>query len=109
MPTPFLKEATVQRQIITLLKFYPLLVPVLFRVNAGAIRTKQDYYIKLAPKGVSDLVGMLGDGSFLAIEVKSPQRRNKVTHQQQEFIDKVNDNGGLAFVCWDTWKNEWTL
>ena len=106
MPTPFnkslpIKESTIQRQIINLLKFYTDLVPVLFRINAGAIQTKQDRYIKLAPKGVSDIVGMLKDGTFLAIEVKTPKRRNRVTPEQADFIDNVNNNGGLGFVCTD--------
>lgn len=96
-----IRESTIQKQTITLLKFYPDIVPVVFRVNAGAVRTEQKRYIKLAPKGVSDIIGMLKDGSFLAIEIKTPKRRNRVTTEQADFIDKVNNNGGLGFVSTD--------
>ena len=48
-------------------------------------------------KGVSDILGILDDGRFLAIEVKS--RRGVVTPEQKEFIKKINDHDGLAFVA----------
>jgi hypothetical protein len=36
-------------------------------------------------------------GRFLAIEVKRPG--NKPTPEQQQFIDTINEAGGLAFVA----------
>jgi len=48
-------------------------------------------------KGISDIIGVLNDGRFLAIEVKRP--RGKPTKAQQFFIDQVNEAGGLAFVA----------
>lgn len=47
--------------------------------------------------GVSDILGVLPDGKFLAIEVKTPTGR--VSDHQQKFIDKVNASGGVAFVA----------
>jgi|TARA_B100001964_G_scaffold105645_1_gene117928 hypothetical protein len=95
------KERDIQRHIISLLKLMPELVPVIFRVNAGAVQTKQDRYVRLAPKGVSDIIGMLRGGFLLAIEVKTPERKNRVTIEQQNFLDIVRLYGGLSFVCWD--------
>ena len=95
------KERDIQRHIISLLKLMPELVPVIFRVNAGAVQTKQDRYVRLAPKGVSDIIGMLRGGFLLAIEVKTPERKKKVTIEQQNFLDIVHLYGGLGFVCWD--------
>jgi hypothetical protein len=36
-------------------------------------------------------------GRFLAIEVKRPG--NKASPEQQQFIDTINEAGGLAFVA----------
>ena len=48
-------------------------------------------------KGVSDLIGILPDGKFLAIEVKTPTGR--VSVEQTAFIQKINSSGGLAFIA----------
>lgn len=48
-------------------------------------------------KGVSDCLGLLPDGRFLAIEIKA--RYGKVSPEQQRFIDDVNNSGGVAFVA----------
>lgn len=48
-------------------------------------------------KGVSDCLGLLSDGRFLAIEIKA--RYGKVSPEQEQFINDVNKSGGLAFVA----------
>lgn len=48
-------------------------------------------------KGVSDILGVLPTGRFLAIEVKTPI--GKLTDDQERFIDRINDTGGFAFVA----------
>jgi len=59
-----------------------------------------DRYFKM-PKysinGVSDILGILPDGRFLAIEVKTPI--GVVSKDQKEFLKNVNDNGGVGFVA----------
>ena len=52
---------------------------------------------KAPTTGVSDILGVLPNGRFLAIECKRPG--GKTTPEQLEFIDSVNSNGGLAFVA----------
>jgi hypothetical protein len=52
---------------------------------------------KAPTTGVSDILGVLPNGRFLAIECKRPG--GKATPEQMEFIDSVNSNGGLAFVA----------
>lgn len=47
--------------------------------------------------GISDVIGVLPGGRFLAIEVKRPG--GKTTPQQEEFLERVNAAGGLAFVA----------
>lgn len=48
--------------------------------------------------GMSDRVAITKDGRWLAIEAKAEGKRDKVTVNQQDFIDTVNTNGGRAFV-----------
>lgn len=48
-------------------------------------------------KGVADILGILPDGRFLAIEVKAPKKYP--TKEQREFIKFINDKNGLAFVA----------
>lgn len=62
--------------------------------------TRQRFMANRSPyriKGVSDILGLLPGGRFLAIEVKVPG--NYPTHEQKAFIERVNERGGLAFVA----------
>lgn len=47
--------------------------------------------------GVPDILGLLPDGRFLAIEVKS--EKGKLSPAQEEFIAEVNKRGGHAFMA----------
>ena len=49
-----------------------------------------------ALKGVSDILGVLKDGRFLAIEVKSSI--GKLSPDQVEFLSKVNQSNGLGIM-----------
>lgn len=59
----------------------------------GCYRRQQN---KWAINGVSDILG-IRHGRLLAIEVKTPS--GKVTQEQQQFIDRVNKEGGIAGVA----------
>lgn len=52
--------------------------------------------------GVSDILGVLPGGQFLAIEIKRPKTRNHpksyCTKHQKEFISKIRELGGVALV-----------
>lgn len=56
-------------------------------------------------RGVSDILGCLPDGKFLAIEVKRPAdphqgiEAGNTTYEQKLFISDVNKLGGIAFVA----------
>jgi hypothetical protein len=62
---------------------------------------------KFQINGVSDILGCLNDGRFLAIEIKKPVKNprtderlfNLASEDQRKFINNVNKNGGLAFVA----------
>ena len=47
--------------------------------------------------GVSDILGCDGNGSFVAIEVKT--KKGRLSENQKQFIKEVNENGGIAFVA----------
>ena len=53
---------------------------------------------KIGAAGVSDIIGQLKDGRFLAIEAKVAPR--KATDKQQQFLDRVNHNRGVGFVAY---------
>jgi len=53
-----------------------------FRTNANRLR------------GVADILGMIGDGKLLAIEVK--RGLNKCSEEQVYFLDRVRREGGVA-------------
>jgi len=48
-------------------------------------------------KGSSDIIGVLPDGRFLAIEVKRPG--GKLTPEQSRFLALVNWRGGVGVVA----------
>ena len=105
-----LTEKDIQRQIMHLLAYHPKVV-MSWRQNSGSVRILDPKYPNQTPRylkvtwnykgepvnGISDIVGVLNDGRFLAIEVKRP--KGKPTKAQQFFIDLVNEAGGLAFVA----------
>jgi hypothetical protein len=82
----------------------------LFRNNCGALMNKQGTWVKfgVASPGGSDLIGFVPRAVtskdigktiavFAACEVKIPG--NKLTKEQQAFLDMVNASGGIGFVA----------
>ena len=82
-------EGEVQRQILEYLearRFYA------WRSNTG--RRGGVSYGKV---GSADILGILPDGRFLAIEVKGPG--GKASIDQLQFLGDIAKNGGVAFVA----------
>ena len=58
----------------------------LYRSNAGKIKTQQNTFIQLFPKGFPDLVGFRkSDGKFIVIEVKNA--KGKLRPEQVKFSE----------------------
>ncbi len=94
-----MKESDIQRQILEYLR-YDRRVALYWRQNTGAARYEKDgkeRFIRFGTPGISDILGVLQDGRFFAIEVKMPKR--KLTEIQANFINNVNRAGGVAFVA----------
>jgi len=90
------KEADVQRQILGWLEYQRKDVPMFWRNNTGAIRLDKRF-IRFGAVGSSDILGIMSDGRFLAIEVKSAKGR--LTKYQKAFLDGIRDAGGVALVA----------
>lgn len=92
-----MKEAEIQKQILDYLKVRRVLC--FKHRNVGIYRKDTGSYIPLAfgEKGISDIIGCLPNGKFLAIEVKAP--KGKPSPEQLDFLHTVNQKGGLGFIA----------
>ena len=76
---------------------------MIWRINVGAARYERNgrsSFVRFGVPGMADLIGIMPkSGRFVAIEVKRPSAIKKVTRWQQEFLDQVNDAGGLGLVA----------
>jgi len=71
-----------------------------WRQNTGAFVMEKDgkkRFIRCGIVGCSDIIGILPNGKFLAIEVKVPGR--KLTARQKEFLEMIRKNNGIAIVA----------
>jgi hypothetical protein len=91
------KESDIQKAI---LKFLHIKGVFVFKVhntgiwdpNRKVFRTLQN-----SCKGIADILGILPDGRFLAIEVKTKSGRLSV--DQKAFLENINRNNGVAFMA----------
>lgn len=88
------KEQQIQSEILRLLRLKKC---VAVKVPAGGIRSQQGSFIRLAEKGVSDILACCR-GTFCAIEVKRPG--NVPTSHQEDFLDDVRRAGGIGIVAY---------
>ena len=63
---------------------------------SGCVRITPDRWIHFGKKGSADIIGILPDGKFLAIETKSENGR--LAPEQKEFLSKVRGLGGVAIT-----------
>jgi hypothetical protein len=60
---------------------------------------KGEYFVRFGFKGISDIIGIMPGGRFLAVECKVPGR--KPTPEQERFIGEISRKGGAALVVHD--------
>jgi hypothetical protein len=87
-------ENDLKKAILRYLHFHK--IPA-WRINSGAIKI-QDRYIRFSVPGISDIVGVLPDGRFLAVETKSAG--NTLTPAQKDFLETITRNNGVAIVAY---------
>ena len=95
-----LSENEIQNSILEWLYFVGIFAwrnnsAAVYDKRAGAYRRKS----KHDKNGVSDILAILPDGRLLAIEVKK-NKRQKPSQAQANFIDHINNQGGIAMVAW---------
>lgn len=90
------KEAKLKTDIIEYLKFLGIFC--WNNRNVGVYDKRKGKYIPSTVKGVSDIIGVLPDGKFLAIEVKV--KPNKPTEHQRWFLEQVELNGGVSILAY---------
>ena len=91
-----LREQDIQRQILDFLRFKGIYCWK--NSTVGIFNPKTGGYIPSHAKGVSDILGILPGGRFLAIEVKRPGGRP--SEHQVQFLQEINGRRGLAFIAY---------
>lgn len=109
------KEVDRQAEILRYLIAEPK-VKFIIRVNGGGRFIKGAFvwfyklfvpgYEPLHGKGVSDLIGLLRDGRFFAIEVKRPDSETKKDRAalQASFLKIVQEANGVSGIA-ETWRD----
>ncbi len=72
-----------------------------WRNNTGAVSIPsahgRDRFIRYGKPGSSDILGIMPDGRFLAVECKT--KTGRLTDLQQGFLAEVEARGGVAIVA----------
>ena len=72
-----------------------------WRNNTGATPFQKkgggNYFVRYGLVGSGDILGLTKTGRFFSIEVKAPGK--KPTESQLNFMQAINENGGLAFTA----------
>ena len=71
-----------------------------WRNNTGAVKYKNakgaGRFLRFGYVGSSDIIGILPDGRFLAVECKAS---TKLSEAQRYFLADIRKNGGVAVVA----------
>jgi hypothetical protein len=92
-------ERDVLKVVLLALKLHPR-VAFVWRANAGAFTVGEagsQRYVRAGFAGQSDILGMLIDGRFLAVECKRPG--GGLSQDQHAFLARVKQHGGCAFMA----------
>lgn len=69
--------------------------------NTGAVSVRsprgRDRFIRFGKPGSSDILGIMPDGRFIAIECKA--ERGRLSVMQRDFLEDIRSRGGVAFVA----------
>lgn len=96
-----MKKPTEQQLVRQVLDYLALKRVFAWRQNQGAARYPKrgggEYFVRATSlQGISDVIGVLPDGRFLAVECKTDGGRLRPT--QEAFLDLVRTHGGVALV-----------
>ena len=92
------KESDIQKAILQYLELKKIFA--WSNKTQGTFDSKGNFFRKSNMlKGVSDILGILPNGKFLAIEVK--KKGNYPSLEQKEFLAKIIDNNGIGFIAYN--------
>jgi len=87
-------ESIIQKSILEYLRLRGIYA---WKANTtGIYQQKTGRYIPVT-KGIADILGIMPDGRFLAIEVKT--NKGRLTIYQEAFLAEIEQRGGLAIVA----------
>lgn len=92
--SPDVPEAVVLKQCLDYLHLKGIYC---WRNNTGACKAGSRF-IRYGYKGSSDILGILPNGKFLAVECKRG-KGGVISPEQHEFLSKIQSNGGFAIVA----------
>jgi hypothetical protein len=90
------KEAQVLKAVLRTLELHPL-IAFAVRMNSGATKTISGGWVKFGFTGCPDVWAMTKAGQLVVCEVKRPS--GKATDEQKVFLQRVKENGGIAFIA----------
>ncbi|MCX7698803.1 MAG: VRR-NUC domain-containing protein [Candidatus Goldbacteria bacterium] len=89
-------EKDIQRDILSFLRLNKIFCWK--NNNVGIYKKETGSYIPSQIQGISDIIGILPDGRFLAIEIK--REGGKLTDKQIEFLNNIKKNNGLTIIAY---------
>ncbi len=90
-------ERAIQGQILQYLHYRGIKA---YRINAGMIPTgekRSRRMIRLAPKGFSDIMGVMPGGRAIFVECKA--KGGKLSQFQEMFLDEMRQQGAVCIVA----------
>ncbi len=87
-------ESVILKACLRALQSHPV-VAMSWRVNSG-MANMGGRFVSFGMKGMSDILGILRNGQFLAIEVKTPT--GIVSDAQKAFSARVRKSGGISLL-----------
>lgn len=92
------RRTTTEKELVNdILDYLRALGIFAWRQNTGAMKI-QNRLVRFGIPGMADIIGVLPNGRFLAIEVKT--KGNKPTLYQKDFINRIKTNNGVAIVAY---------
>lgn len=107
---PEAPESDVQSTLLTVLEMHPR-VAWAYRMNTGAghlAHKRKDSpggwivsktFLRFGFPGMSDILGQMKDGRFLAVEAK--RQSGELSGDQRAFLENVRRNGGIGIEARD--------
>lgn len=89
-------EAAVGRDIDAYLRSLSIYIRT---IKSDGTKTRDGWRKSAQGAGISDRIGVIPGGRFLAVELKAPGKKRTLTMQQFDFLFRIASAGGCACVA----------